>query len=66
MVDGRTNDPESLISMNFWCYPVSFYGDYGTIKSMSILDSDYGYVKLSKKTPDEQWKVNTFGAVEIL
>lgn len=24
MVDGRTNDPESLISMNFWCYPVSF------------------------------------------
>ena len=44
---------------------VKRYGDYGTIKSMSILDSDYGYVKLSKKTFDEQWEVDTFGAVEI-
>jgi len=45
---------------------VKRYGDYGMIKSMLILDSDYGYVKLSKKTSDEQWEINTFGAVEVL
>lgn len=39
------------------------YDDFGTIKSMSMMDYDYGYVKLSKSSVDEDWTVETYGAV---
>ncbi|SEL97101.1 Metal-dependent hydrolase, beta-lactamase superfamily II [Butyrivibrio sp. ob235] len=44
---------------------VKKYGDHGTIKTMSMLDADYGYVRIYKKTKDEPWDIETYGAVEI-
>ena len=43
---------------------VKKYGDFNTILSMSMIDYDYGYVKLSKSTKEEDWKISTYGAVE--
>ena len=40
------------------------YDNIGTIKSMTLLDSDYGYVKLSKIAKDKDWIINTFGEVK--
>lgn len=40
------------------------YGGFSAIQSISMLDYDYGYVKLSKSEKDIDWVIETFGAVE--
>ena len=41
------------------------YGDFSTVgTTMTELDFTYGYVKLSKANENDNWTVNTFGAVE--
>lgn len=43
---------------------VKKHGDINTVVSISLLDSKYGYVKLSKYSEDEDWQVDIYGAVE--
>lgn len=40
------------------------YGNYNAVQSMELLDHDYGYVKLSKFREEQDWLVETFGAVK--
>lgn len=42
---------------------VKKFDDFGTIKSMSMIDYDYGYVKLSKTCNDSDWTIEMYGAV---
>lgn len=42
---------------------VKKFGNHGTVLSMSMLDYNYGYVKLSKTHKDRDWTVEKYGAV---
>ena len=43
---------------------VKKYDNFGTIISVSMLDSGYGYVKLSKMPEDKDWSIETYGEVK--
>lgn len=44
---------------------VKKFGSNSMIKEMTMLDYDFGYVRLVKKTFDEDWIIGTYGAVEL-
>lgn len=40
------------------------YGSFNAVQSISMMDYEYGYVKLSKDVKDSDWSIEIFGAVE--